>query len=81
MIHAANFHVDTEAPSDADRTELKARASRLLAGIYRSVGLAAVAGELELPPDEFEPDLRKLIRRGARYLALVTAPNEAQQRR
>ncbi len=77
MIHASNFHVDADALTAEDRTELKARASRLLAGIYRSVGLAAVAGELELTADDLEPELRKLVKRGARYLVLAAAPNEA----
>ena len=79
MTYAANFHVNTATASAsvADRAELKARASRLLAGIYRSVGLAAVAGELKLPLDDFEPELRKLVKRGARYLVLAAAPDEA----
>jgi hypothetical protein len=77
MIHAANFHVNADALSDADRAELKARASRLLAGIYRSVGLAAVAHELELAPDDFEPELRKAVKRGARYLFLTSSPHDA----
>ena len=74
MIHATKYQVNTEALSDSERAELKARASRLLAGIYRSVGLAAVAGELELPPEDFEPELRKAVNRGARYLFLAAAP-------
>ena len=77
MIHAENFHVNSDSRPDADRAELKERASRLLAGIYRSVGLAAVAGELELPPDDFDPELRKLVKRGARYLVLAAAAHEA----
>jgi hypothetical protein len=74
MIHNSNLHANADALSDVERAGLKARASRLLAGIYRSVGLAAVAGELELAPDDFEPDLRKAVRRGARYLSLVATP-------
>jgi len=74
MIHATKVQVNTDALSDSERAELKARASRLLAGIYRSVGLAAVAGELELPPEDFEPELRKAVNRGARYLFLAAAP-------
>jgi hypothetical protein len=79
MIHASNFHANADALSDADRAELKARASRLLAEIYRSVGLAAIANELALPPDDFEPELRKAVKRGARYLYLAAAPQGASQ--
>jgi hypothetical protein len=77
MIHASKFQINTDALSHSERAELKARASRLLAGIYRSAGLAAVASELELPPDDFEPELRKAVNRGARYLFLAAAPHGA----
>ena len=76
MIHASNFHANTDALSNEERVELKARASRLLLGIYRSVGLAAVASELELASDEFEPELRKAVNRGARYLFLTAMPED-----
>ena len=77
MIHASNFQSNADALSVEDKAELRARASRLLAGVYRSVGLAAVASELELPPDDFEPELRKAVKRGARYLFLTATPEGA----
>ena len=49
--------------------EVPAGRSRLLSRLYRDIGLAAVAVELELPPRELEPDLQRSIERGTRYLA------------
>src|SRR5271163_374018 len=42
--------------------------SRLLAGIYRAVGLAAVANELEISKVDLDPELVKAVERGALYL-------------
>jgi hypothetical protein len=77
MIHTSNFHANADALSDADRAGVKARAQRLLAGIYRSVGLAAIANEFSLPPDDFDPELHKAVKRCARYLYLAAAPDGA----
>lgn len=51
-----------------DALESRAGRSRLLSRLYRDIGLAAVAVELELPAREFEPELEKSIERGSRYL-------------
>ena len=42
--------------------------SRLLMRLYRDIGLAAVAVELDLLTSEFDADLEDSIERGARYL-------------
>ena len=73
-MHCLNLQVSADALSEAERAELRERASRLLAGVYRSIGLAAVANELELPPDDLDPEMRKAVKRGARYLNLVGEP-------
>ena len=48
-----------------------ARPSRLMQRIYRDVGLAAVAHELELSMDDLEPELSEAVRRGARFMFLM----------
>ena len=55
----ANSDVVVEAPAGR---------SRLLSRLYRDVGLAAVAAELDLPAEAFEPELSQAVERGARYL-------------
>ncbi len=47
------------------------RPSRLLAGIYRDIGLAAVAFGLELPIESLDPDVIASVKRGARYIYLM----------
>lgn len=44
------------------------RPGRLGERIYRDVGLAAVAGELELSADDLESELSEAVKRGARYI-------------
>jgi hypothetical protein len=51
-----------------DALEVPAGRTRLLARLYRDIGLAAVAEELGLENDAFEPELVSSIQRGARYL-------------
>ncbi len=51
-----------------DALEVPAGRSRLLSRLYRDVGLAAVALELELRRTDLEPDVVAAIERGARYL-------------
>ena len=51
-----------------DVIEEPAGRSRLLSRLYHEIGLAAVAFELDLEPDELEPESSDSIRRGARYL-------------
>ena len=56
------------------------RARRLLERIYRDVGLAAVARELELSADDLEPELSEAVKRGARYIYLMPKPTAFQNR-
>jgi hypothetical protein len=51
-----------------DAVEAPAGHRRLLARLYRDIGLAAVAGELNLPRQSLEPELKASVDRGARYL-------------
>ena len=49
--------------------EQRAGESKLLSRLYREVGLAAVAAELDLQANALEPDLAAAIERGALLLA------------
>ena len=51
-----------------ESVEVPAGRTRLLARLYRDIGLAAVAEELELTGEKFEPELAAAIERGSRYL-------------
>jgi len=51
-----------------DAVEVPAGRSRLLSRLYRDIGLAAVALELDLCASELEPELVAAIERGSRYL-------------
>ena len=52
-----------------DVIEAPAGRSRLLSRLYRDIGLAAVAAELELAGERLDPELEQSIQRGMRYLA------------
>ena len=52
-----------------DAVEAPAGRSRLLSRLYRDIGLAAVAAELEIGSVGLEPELEDSIERGSRYLA------------
>ena len=54
-----------------DAIEAPAGRSRLLSRLYRDIGLAAVAAELDLSSAQFESQLQSSIERGARYLAPI----------
>jgi len=61
-------------------TETKARAKQLLTRVSQDIGLATVARELEIPRNDFEPELIEAIKRGDRYLFLLmpkSRPNAA----
>ncbi len=51
-----------------DALEVPAGRSRLLSRLYRDVGLAAVAAELNLSSADFEPETAAAIERGSHYL-------------
>ena len=48
--------------------ETRAGRTRLLSRLYRDIGLAAVAAELQLPAQEFVLEVGESIERGSRYL-------------
>jgi len=52
-----------------DRIEVRAGRSRLLSRLYHEVALAAVAAELELPLEDFDPELEEALANETRYLA------------
>jgi hypothetical protein len=62
---------DMAGPSGSTVKAESARPSRLMARIYRDIGLAAVANELALPADDLEPELIEAVKRGSRYLYLM----------
>jgi hypothetical protein len=59
-------------PSRFKTTETKARAKQLLARVSRDIGLATVAQALEIPRNDFEPELTEAVERGDRCLCLLT---------
>ena len=62
---------DVAGPSGLRPAFESARPIRLMARIYRDIGLATVATELALPTDDFEPELSEAVKRGARYIYLM----------
>ncbi len=56
-------------PAHPQTIEAPAGGSRLLSRMYREIGLAAVAIELELLEEELGEELEDAIERGARFLA------------
>ena len=54
--------------SDFPVLQQRAGQSRLLSRLYRDVGLAAVAAELDLELDVLEPDMVEAVQRGATVL-------------
>jgi hypothetical protein len=71
QFHSGDEHSGRGVPSELAKDER--RPSRLLAGIYRAVGLAAVANELEISKADLDPELVKAVERGAHYLRRVEA--------
>jgi hypothetical protein len=58
-----------DLPAKTQSLEQRAGQSKLLSRLYRDVGLAAVAAELELQANTFEPDVAEAVARGAPLLA------------
>lgn len=48
-----------------------ARPSRLMAGIYHDIGMAAVAIGLDLQIESLEPAAHQSVKRGSRYIYLM----------
>ncbi len=58
-----------DVPADPPVLQQRAGQSRLLSRLYRDVGLAAVAAELELQANALEPEIAEAVERGAPLLA------------
>jgi hypothetical protein len=56
-------------PAPAPTLEASAGRSRLLSRIYRDIGLAAVAIELDLLAEDLGEEMEDAIERGARFMA------------
>ena len=69
QFHSGDEHSGRRVSSELSKDDR--RPSRLLAGIYRAVGLAAVANELEISKVGLDPELVKAVERGAHYLRRV----------
>jgi hypothetical protein len=71
---------DMAGPSGPTTKAESARPSRLMARIYRDIGLAAVASELALLSADLEPELIEAVKRGSRYLYLMPTTERAPAR-
>jgi hypothetical protein len=58
--------------------ETRAGRTRLLSRLYRDIGLAAVAAELQLAAQDFDLDVGESIERGSRYLPIKAAVRVSQ---
>jgi hypothetical protein len=58
--------------------ETRAGRTRLLSRLYRDIGLAAVAAELQLPAQDFDLEVGESIERGSRYLPTKAAVRASQ---
>jgi hypothetical protein len=63
--------ISPQAQSAAVVTAASHRPSRLLAGIYHDIGLAAVAEELKIDVAGLAPDMAQAVSRGVRYIGLM----------
>ena len=61
------MRIETQAPTQT--LEVPAGRSRLLSRMYREIGLAAIAIELDLLEEDLGEELEDAIERGARCLA------------
>jgi hypothetical protein len=58
-----------DLPFDSPVLQQRAGHSRLLSRLYRDVGMAAVAAELDLQTSALEPEIAEAVERGAAALA------------
>jgi hypothetical protein len=55
------------------------RPSRLMAGIYHDIGMAAVAISLDLEFESLEPAAHDAVKRGSRYIYLMPKRQSAPE--
>jgi hypothetical protein len=77
MTPLSQSQIQTPLASPSSAPRAAARTSRLLAGIYHDIGMAAVATSLELAIDSLEPEAHEAVRRGNRYIHLMPRRLEA----
>jgi hypothetical protein len=63
--------------SNKSVTSSTATPSRLMMGIYRDIGLAAVAMGLEVRIEELEAEVVEAVKRGSRYIHLMPRAERA----
>jgi hypothetical protein len=71
MSNISKIGSRVETSVQAGKAPPVAPASRLLASIYRDIGLAAVACGLDMPVDSLDADIGIAVKRGARYIHLM----------
>jgi hypothetical protein len=71
MSNLSEIRARGETSSVSAKAPPVAPPSRLLAGIYRDIGLAAVAAGLDMPAETLEAEVGNAIKRGARYIRLM----------
>jgi hypothetical protein len=69
FLKSVSMRQDSSANPTPPVIEQRAGESRLLSRLYREVGMAVVAAELDLQLETLEPDIAESIRRGASALA------------
>ena len=72
---SADLTPDARAPGEASSGR------RPLSSLYRDIGLATVATELNLQPDTLEPDVAEAVERGAAALLLARSGRSLTRRR
>ncbi len=65
------------APRPAGLPAGPPRPSRLMAGIYHDIGMAAVAQSLELAVESLDPEAHQAVKRGNRYIYLMPKREDA----
>jgi hypothetical protein len=71
MSNISEIETRAETAFAAAKSSPPAPASRLLASIYRDIGLAAVACGLDMPAETLDADVGIAVKRGARYIHLM----------
>lgn len=71
MVHSSAGEAGSGLSNISPPLTSSAQRGSLTFRIYRDIGLAAVASELEMPATGLEPELSDAVKRGARYIDLM----------
>ena len=71
MTHAPGHEGRDDNAASRPVSMSPTKPSRLLSGIYRDIGLAAVASGLEIQMDQLAPEICEAVKRGSRYIHLM----------